>query len=214
MSDYIIVNGELYHHGVKGMRWGVRRYQNKDGSLTEAGQKRQVMRDAKQTKYNARIDKYHADATYNRAAQDIQKITFNSARRKAYDHAFNKAAADYKSASGAYKQAKKDYRSAKKDFKEQKNIDRFKKHGLDYNADTAINVKQHGWKAAKRIEDRVANKQMSRLKAETIETGKTAAKATALTIGTISVIALAGAAANPKMQVLDAGGKVIKNIYR
>lgn len=31
---------ELYHHGVKGMKWGVRRYQNKDGSLTEAGKKR------------------------------------------------------------------------------------------------------------------------------------------------------------------------------
>lgn len=30
----------LYHHGVKGMRWGVRRYQNKDGSLTPAGKKR------------------------------------------------------------------------------------------------------------------------------------------------------------------------------
>ena len=31
---------ELYHHGIKGMKWGVRRYQNKDGSLTEEGKVR------------------------------------------------------------------------------------------------------------------------------------------------------------------------------
>lgn len=30
----------LEHHGIKGMKWGVRRYQNKDGSLTAAGKKR------------------------------------------------------------------------------------------------------------------------------------------------------------------------------
>lgn len=31
---------ELTHHGIKGMKWGVRRYQKKDGSLTPAGKKR------------------------------------------------------------------------------------------------------------------------------------------------------------------------------
>lgn len=31
---------ELYHHGILGQKWGVRRYQNKDGSLTEEGKKR------------------------------------------------------------------------------------------------------------------------------------------------------------------------------
>ena len=34
------MENELYHFGIKGMRWGVRRYQNTDGSLTNAGKKR------------------------------------------------------------------------------------------------------------------------------------------------------------------------------
>lgn len=34
------MNNELQHHGILGMKWGVRRYQNEDGSLTKAGKRR------------------------------------------------------------------------------------------------------------------------------------------------------------------------------
>lgn len=37
MSDYILV-----HHGIKGQRWGVRRFQRRDGTLTPAGRKRRT----------------------------------------------------------------------------------------------------------------------------------------------------------------------------
>ena len=39
---------EIRHHGVKGQRWGVRRFQNKDGSLTSAGLKKQSRDQEKQ----------------------------------------------------------------------------------------------------------------------------------------------------------------------
>lgn len=49
------MSNELYHWGVKGMRWGVRRYRNKDGMLTPAGKKRadkeKAKMDAKDLEY-------------------------------------------------------------------------------------------------------------------------------------------------------------------
>lgn len=39
-NDYILVHSELYHHGILGQKWGVRRYQNEDRTWTEAGKKR------------------------------------------------------------------------------------------------------------------------------------------------------------------------------
>ena len=37
---HVVRDDELYHHGVKGQKWGVRRFQNPDGTLTAAGKKR------------------------------------------------------------------------------------------------------------------------------------------------------------------------------
>lgn len=65
---YIITttNGELYHHGIKGQKWGVRRYQNEDGSLTEAGMKRYgtVGIDAKVTKKDIKTERDRAIDKY------------------------------------------------------------------------------------------------------------------------------------------------------
>lgn len=56
----------LRHHGVKGMKWGVRRYQNKDGSLTAAGKKRAArdmseLSKTKQKSYTPNANKWVKD---------------------------------------------------------------------------------------------------------------------------------------------------------
>lgn len=61
MPVYFIGNiqcsDELYHHGIKGQKWGVRRYQNPDGSLTAAGRQRYLEGDGARGKMMSRIGK-------------------------------------------------------------------------------------------------------------------------------------------------------------
>ena len=92
---------ELYHHGIRGMHWGVRRFQNPDGTLTDAGKRRQqtsdrqIRRDVKrQREWNAKNVSQLSDDELNAQINRLQKErqlkqltreTVNPGRRKVAD---------------------------------------------------------------------------------------------------------------------------------
>ncbi len=88
---------DLTHHGIKGQKWGVRRYQNKDGSLTAAGKKKyskdykkEAEQAAKEVIGNKKLSYLNI---YNRAVDrmnngEIDK--FNKAQEKKHGKNFSK----------------------------------------------------------------------------------------------------------------------------
>lgn len=64
-------NDILQHHGIKGQRWGVRRYQNYDGSLTAAGRRRVGQNYKEQLAVEKRIDKLNKKQDSNRKAINL-----------------------------------------------------------------------------------------------------------------------------------------------
>ena len=59
----------LAHHGVKGQRWGVRRFQNPDGSLTEKGKRRMKTLQGKSDKFDAKKAKLNSPKNMVRLSQ-------------------------------------------------------------------------------------------------------------------------------------------------
>lgn len=98
MDDYEL---ELHHHGILGMKWGVRRYQNANGSLTAAGKKRYGTK--------ANFEKVQAA---KRAAQKANSKEAKARRkadaRTAEEVAKYRAKAGLKSQSGDAKKSVKD----------------------------------------------------------------------------------------------------------
>ena len=85
---------ELYHHGIKGQKWGVRRFQNKDGSLTPAGKERYYIDNDSGTAITKNSDGSYTVPTgfkFNRVGQqtlDVNKsgVLYVSYGKEKMDH--------------------------------------------------------------------------------------------------------------------------------
>lgn len=109
LSDYIY-SAELNHHGIKGMRWGVRRYQNKDGSLTPAGKTRysETVVNARNVMNTAKANRKAANKEYNKAYNRYGFIPTPKNYKRLVE-----AQVNLNAASKTYKKTKLDYKVAK-----------------------------------------------------------------------------------------------------
>lgn len=84
MSVYYVsgvpYTSELYHHGILGQKWGIRRYQNEDGSLTELGRIRYSQSPRNYKKDLNRLERQYAEAV---GREDMANFGVNHYNRKA-----------------------------------------------------------------------------------------------------------------------------------
>lgn len=76
-------SSELYHHGILGQKWGIRRYQNADGSLTEAGKKHYARQEASDAKYRQReIDRNESNRQQSQYRSDKRIVKYGDKTTK------------------------------------------------------------------------------------------------------------------------------------
>lgn len=112
----------LYHHGIKGQKWGVRRFQNADGSLTNAGRSRYLDGDGSLTKRGAKLIRKAHDKRYMDEAGNLTKKGTKAAKKdSAFSIAVKQASFERKATNGwtkAYNQSADEFESILHDVHE------------------------------------------------------------------------------------------------
>lgn len=121
------MNNEIYHYGIKGMKWGIRRYQNKDGSYTTLGLKRYQDKYANKAQRQAQKNINNANALKETLKSgEYAGLKLNSSDRKAAKQEMDRSI----EAAKAWLKTRDDILNMKVDDLTKKNIkNRFKNSG-------------------------------------------------------------------------------------
>lgn len=156
--EYYLAKDELYHYGIPGQKWGVRRYQNPDGSLTEEGLKRY-------RKLSSGEYIMTSNGTYKyRKAADGTYIRTTRSERKALQRAKEPKLRGIKASASKLKTAADDKASIEDIEKEKKNLD---KKVQDYtNSQKPIKIHSPREKDIKQLTDKQLEKYIQRMRLE------------------------------------------------
>ena len=204
---------ELYHHGIKGQRWGIRRFQKKDGSLTPAGKKR-----------------YYDTPELNKQKSDMEtaKSALRSSR-KAYNVAYNNLNIDYSNANKkALKKAEQNivldraaYRRSKLKYKTNKEVARIQDKGIEFKKKSKHRLELEAqYKKAGMTDEQAQAAANNRIRTE-----KILAASAAITVGACALYVANKARKNridgiikagemlQRIEMQDTGGKLYDTFY-